>query len=887
MSQTQTVFLNRRPLSRWIFLSLLLIGIPPNLPAEEPESRRPNIVLIMADDLGYETIGCNGGTSYDTPHLDAMAADGMRFTQAFSTPLCTPTRVQLLTGKYNHRNYVGFRFLRKGEQTFAHRLRAAGYATGIVGKWQLAGNARQRQLTGRTGTLPEEAGFTEYCLWQIRDAAGSRFKSPHISTNQLQPSVHQEGYGPDVFCSYAEDFFTRHRDRPFLLYYPMALTHAPFQPSPLHSEYENFIGGTYKSDRRFFADNVQYMDLIVGRLLRKLEELGIRENTLVLFTGDNGTDRAIESRLGNKIIKGQKASPTTAGTHVPLIASWPTVIAPGQVNNHLVDFTDFFPTLLEAGQALTTQDREGDGISFLPQLRHLSSLKPNQSRKWIYCDYNPGLQRFQPARYAQNHEWKLYGTGELYRWVDDPQETSAISRRSLNPEEKESVGQLQGVLEKMAGTEETRPPNVIFILTDDQGSVDMGAYGASDLKTKSMDRIARRGIRFTQFYSGAPVCSPSRASLLTGKTPQACGVAGNVSPFPEDAQGLASAEITMAEMFRNAGYRTALVGKWHLGHVDEKLPSNQGFDYWFGHLVGCIDNYSHFFYWNGPNRHDLYRNGGRVQAAGKYFPDLMFQEAKEFVYENRERPFFLYFASNAPHYPYQGDASWLRHYEKQGVSYPRNQYNAFLSSLDDRIGKLLDHLERLNLTENTIIVFQSDHGHSNEVRAHHGGGSSGPFRGAKFSLFEGGIRVPAIISWPGNLPENETRDQVAVAADWFPTLLDLCGLSEPEHTIDGKSLASLLRNADAPSPHERLHWQRGASWVVRQGPWKLQYDPRDTGVSENQRIFKEDPKYFLVNLEKDQGEQSNLAGQFPGLVEQMTQLHQDWKATWSQPEAKD
>ena len=261
-----------------------------------------------------------------------------------------------------------------------------------------------------------------------------------------------------------------------------------------------------------------------------------------------------------------------------------------------------------------------------------------------------------------------------------------------------------------------RKPNVIVIFTDDQGTVDMNCYGASDLVTPNMDGLAKRGVRFTQFYSAAPVCSPSRVGLMTGRTPQHGGLNGNV---PLDSVGMPSQQITIAEKLKEAGYATAHIGKWHLGHHKETIPNAQGFDHSFGHLVGCIDNYSHFFYWSGPNKHDLWRNGKEVFHNGEFFPDLMVKEAGEFIDKNKARPFFIYFALNTPHYPYQGSPEWLDHYKD--LPYPRNFYAAFLSTTDDRIGALLKKVDDVGLTDDTIIIFQSDHGASEEVRAHKGG----------------------------------------------------------------------------------------------------------------------------------------------------------------------
>lgn len=394
-----------------------------------------------------------------------------------------------------------------------------------------------------------------------------------------------------------------------------------------------------------------------------------------------------------------------------------------------------------------------------------------------------------------------------------------------------------------------RKPNVIIIFTDDQGTVDMNCYGAKDLVTPNMDGIAKRGVRFTQFYSAAPVCSPSRVGLLTGRTPQHGGLNGNV---PLDSVGMPSQQITIAEKMKKAGYATAHIGKWHLGHHKETIPNAQGFDHSFGHLVGCIDNYSHFFYWSGPNKHDLWRNGKEVFHNGEFFPDLMVKEAGEFIDKNQDQPFFIYFALNTPHYPYQGSPKWLEYY--RDLPYPRNLYAAFLSTTDDRIGALLSKIENTGLTNDTIIIFQSDHGASEEVRAHKGGGSAGPHRGAKFSLYEGGIRVPAIISWPGNLPQNEVRNQIATGCDWFPTIMDLCKIPAAEHKIDGKSLLPVINSKSASSPHKIFHWKSGKSVAIREGKWKLVMSGK---------------KAELFDLPNDLGESRNLIKEHPKTVEKL------------------
>ncbi len=206
-----------------------------------------------------------------------------------------------------------------------------------------------------------------------------------------------------------------------------------------------------------------------------------------------------------------------------------------------------------------------------------------------------------------------------------------------------------------------RKPNVVLIFTDDQGTIDVNCYGSKDLYTSNLDRLAKEGTRFTQFYVGAPVCSPSRAALMTGRYPQGAGVPGNVSSQPGHA-GMPTEQVTIAEMMKSAGYVTGHVGKWHLGYTPETMPNGQGYDSSFGHMGGCIDNYSHFFYWSGPNRHDLWRNGQEVWRDGEFFGELMVDECKKFIDKNKRKPFFLYWAINMPHYPLQGTEKWRKKY---------------------------------------------------------------------------------------------------------------------------------------------------------------------------------------------------------------------------------
>lgn len=418
-------------------------------------------------------------------------------------------------------------------------------------------------------------------------------------------------------------------------------------------------------------------------------------------------------------------------------------------------------------------------------------------------------------------------------------------------------------------------PNVIIIYGDDQGTIDLGCFGASDLQTPHLDGLAAQGLRLTQMYSAAPVCSASRVGLLTGRYPARAGQPSN-GP-------LASSEITIAELFQQSGYATGLVGKWHLGEQPAQLPSAQGFSTWFGHLQGCIDNYSHFFFWNGPNRHDLWENGEEIYRPGQYFPDLMVDRCKQFISTHRQQPFLLYWAFNAPHYPYQGTPKWLEHYKD--LPTPRREYCAFVSSLDESIGAVLNHLEELGLAENTIVVYQPDHGHSTEVRAFGGGGNSGIYRGAKFSLFEGGIRVPCVVRFPSRWPAGEVRDQFTTACDWLPTLAELCQVPLPDTHLDGVSLREVLAE-NKPLERGPFYWQLGSGpqpqWAVRQDHWKLIGNPVDTTKPESERINggRLETPLYLIDLEKDPSEKQNVADQHPEIVKRLLSIRNEITASF-------
>jgi len=396
---------------------------------------KPNIILILADDLGYETLGAYGGTSYRTPQLDRLAATGVRFTHCFVQPLCTPTRAQLMTGRYNVRNYINFGNMDRQAVTFGNLLKQAGYATCIVGKWQL----------GQDLELPKKFGFDEYCLWQ-HTRRPPRYANPGLEINGIEKNFTNGEYGPDLVNDYALDFITRKKDGPFFLYYPMMLTHAPYQPTPDSRDWDPKAQGEQVNAKpEHFADMVAYMDKLIGKLVARLDSLGIRDNTLLVFVGDNGTGRGTRSMMGDRLVIGGKGTTTDAGMHVPLIVSWPGRITAGRVCSDLVDSTDFLPTILDAANAATSSGLKLDGRTFLPQVLGAEG----QPRDWIYSWYSPRQSADMTVReFAFSQRYKLYRSGEFFDLRKDVEEKQPLAVASLSGEAAAAAKRLQGALDQ-------------------------------------------------------------------------------------------------------------------------------------------------------------------------------------------------------------------------------------------------------------------------------------------------------------------------------------------------------------------------------------------------------------------------------------------------------
>jgi len=382
-------------------------------------------------------------------------------------------------------------------------------------------------------------------------------------------------------------------------------------------------------------------------------------------------------------------------------------------------------------------------------------------------------------------------------------------------------------------------PNFVFIFADDLGYGDLGCFGATDIATPHLDGMAREGFRRTSFYSASPGFSASRAGLLTGRYPQRMGINGVF--FPESFTGMAPGEITIAEVLKEQGYATGIVGKWHLGHLERFLPLQQGFDEYYG--IPYSNDMESVVYMRG-NEVDSF------QVDQRYTTRTYTREALDFIDRHREEPFFLYIAHNMPHVPIYASEDF------RGTS-RRGLYGDVIQELDWSVGQVLARLEEYDLLDNTLIVFSSDNGPWLVMEEH--GGSAGPLREGKQYTFEGGMRVPTIAQWKGRIPAGSEYDQLATQLDWFPTFAALTGAALPaDRPIDGRDITDVLLGKGPRSDQAFLFFDGARLEGYRSGPWKVKrpYAGFD-GAAWKQAVPPHDT--LLINLDADIGERRNLA----------------------------
>ena len=396
--------------------------------------------------------------------------------------------------------------------------------------------------------------------------------------------------------------------------------------------------------------------------------------------------------------------------------------------------------------------------------------------------------------------------------------------------------------------QEASSPNIVVILADDLGYGDLSSYGAEDLESPNIDKLVEAGMRFENAYANCPVCSPTRAALLSGRYPELAGVPGVVRTHPENNWGYLRQDITLLPaVLSEAGYHTAAIGKWHLGLRPENHPTERGFDLFHGFLGDMMDDYFTHLRWDN---NYMRRNKEQIDPEG-HATDLFTDWSIDYIKKRArtDQPFFLYLAYNAPHGPLQPPKDWLEKVKQReaGISDRRAQLVALIEHMDSGIGKVIDALRRTGEYENTLIVFTSDNGGI-------GVADNGPWRGRKGQMYEGGIRVPMAVVWPGHVKPGSSTGRIAMSMDILPTAMEAAGV-EIEQDIDGRSFLPTLLGEDQPAPERDLFWVRRegrnrfmgqAIWAARRGPWKLLQNTAHT-------------PFELYNLAEDPKEQHNLA----------------------------
>ncbi len=910
------------------------------------DAPRPNVLVLLADDLGYGDLGCYGSSVIQTPNLDRLAAEGMRLTRAYApAPICSASRAGILTGRIPDRTGVhdwipphaghDFMHLPAGELTIARHLQNAGYSTSIVGKWHLTG-----RLGGGEQPGPEEHGFDHH------------FVTPANLANMLDPGeflsqgvpVSTEGYACDVVADEAIRWLTedRPRDQPF---FQCVWFHEPHEPLSAPADLLELYSEAPGTKPIYYAA-VSNLDRAVGRILASLDELSLSEDTVVVFLSDNGPARLSTSGYRSRShgsageLRGFKWSLWEGGIRVPAILRWPGHIAAGMQSDVAVSGVDLFPTICTLAEAPPPVDLRLDGVDVSP-LWTDSVLEREQPLYWHYLAPEEGPRAvLQDGDLVMVADWMEPGPRmgrvtresctqlkssqlvdfEVYDLAADPSQATPIEVEPATAERMKrelSALHAETVADAPDWTPKESPaprPHIILLMADDLGFGDTGFTGHPQLLTPHLDRLCAEGVRFDRFYSAAPVCSPTRASVLTGRHPFRVGI-----PWAF-AGGLPYREQTIGERFAQAGYSTGHFGKWHVGQLSPKVkqgyapdpvdpglyspPWENGFETCFS-IINTVPTFNPYYmvggefgsaeyrmvmdrpvaldqqeggfvwrdrFWTGPGEMDETWRVGPV-------PDLLVAQALTQIrdaQEAGEQALSLVWFST-PHTPVvAGPEHRARNPE---ASLEQQHWLGAISAMDDAVGRLVAGLEELGVADDTLIVFCSDNGPTwvHEL------GSTGGLRERKGSLHEGGIRVPAFAYWPAGLPSGTSCATPMVTSDLLPTACAASGidLGDGDATLDGEDLMDVWRGErigrSRPigflSPRLASAAQDTTAWMNTEG---LQM----AWVDGDEKLISTDggTTWQLYNLESDPAESDDLADRRPERVKEMRTSFDAWRA---------
>lgn len=995
-------------------------------------ARRPNIVLIVADDLGFSDLGCYGG-EIRTPNLDRLAAGGLRYTQFYNAAKCHTSRASLMSGLYPHRTGCELpltaRATRNSSQRIVHSgvsiasvLRDAGYSTYASGKWHAGGQPTERGFERFFGLLGGACSYFTPAKRLRRD--GGRAEIDPEEEFYFTDAITEEALG------FLEGHFHSSGERPFFLYVAYTAPHWPLHaPEEDIARYRGAYAEGWESVRRkryrrlvemgiisgdwklpelepprswppghvaweqrrmeVYAAMVDRMDQGIGRIIDKIRIRGVLDNTLFVFFSDNGgSQEEIQAHFGwvrgvmpektrdGRVIRGGNDPSVMPGPettfqsvgHVwgnvnntpfrygkvrvheggiasPLIVHWPAGIPDrGGLRHQLTHVIDLLPTCSELAGTKYPAEYQGraterlDGLSLIPTFQNralerdslffeMGGNRAVRKGKWKAVAREGLKSELRNRVQLPGEHWELYDM-----------ERDRTETRDLAAEHPEVLRDLTREWERWITAAQPQPePNIVVLIADDLGYGDLGflPFAPEDVRTPHLDRLAAEGAYFSNAYVTSPICSASRAGIITGQYQQRWG---NYS-LGKSGYGLPATEPTIPKTLKALGYATKKIGKNHFGGGDGSHPWHHGFDEFLG-FDGSTKDYvrlstkdveqlgrknASFYTINaGPlTRHSGGRSG-KVSFENTYTTDVFAEEAVEYIQRDHQgKPFYLHVAFNAVHHPqYEVNPRYLESWglrqmmwtphcglspgewhDKHGWlgevdPHGRRRYLACLFAMDEAVGEILRALEEQRLVRDTLVAFISDNGGSQNTYSF-----NGPLHGHKYTLADGGVRVPMLMRWPGRIPAGTTIETPVLSLDIFPTCVEAAGGRPPER-IDGRSLLPLLEGRQKSARHAALFWDQGTAerpdWAIRVGPWKLRHAPGSgptrnyCGASASGRptavrsglVFYDYPTpsgVLLYNLEEDPGEQKNLADSLPEKVRELAELHARWRARMMDP----
>ena len=803
-------------------IRLLLVAMA-SLSVGASAADKPNIVFILADDLGWGDLACYGNEWFETPHLDQLAAEGVRFTNAYSpAPICSASRAAILTGKTPAR--LGFEFVTKDkpggqtvdaplktppftlnlpleEETIAERLGADGYRTAFFGKWHI--NQHFKRYLGWSPTHgPKAQGFA----FAEEDFGAHPYSYWNRKKQRTFLDLPEGELPKDTMNERAAAFIRGEHEQPFFLMVSHFHVHTPVHTRAkwLHDRYFAKLPADHPRREKLahYGAMVTTLDTLVGDLMRALDEAGLRDDTLVVFTSDNGGHPGY---AGNAPLRGSKWNLYEGGIRVPMIARWPGEIAPGSVRDQAVAGTDLFATFADEAEHF-------DGRSLRPLLGDGNDKPQPRPLFWHFPYYHPErgyaeapaeigvndgvTSQTRPVSAIRDGDWKLLrlyesGRDELYDLASDPGESNDLAK--AEPEVTQRLGgKLDDYLEEVDARLPTRPakrPNVILILVDDFGRELIGCLGGESYETPNIDRLAGDGMSFDICYA-TPMCSPTRNMLLSGKY--------NFRNYTAWGEYRFDTEPTIANTLQSAGYATAVAGKWHLGGWDKAPfgPERAGFE------RHCTFNYPEQlaedergvgnFFWNT----HLWQDGERRRLGETYAPAAFRDYALEFIEEGAksDAPFFLYYPMILAHRPFvPTDAGGETGVEHRGRRGEEANFAAMVSYVDATVGAIREALIKTGQAGNTLLLFTADNGtdcvqEAKELRSKWRGQS---LRGGKYHPTELGANVPLFAVWRGVIEPGSRYSKPVDFTDIHPTL-SLLGGVKPPAGLDGHDLTRVM-----------------------------------------------------------------------------------------------